>query len=144
MNLGKLMTKREVVLRLADMPESPFPESEATFTIRVLSPRDRQRAAEAQFEGIMSPSDDGEMSPQMRVKGRGGLEFVFRHAVIAWSGILGEDGKPVRCDDRGKMLVMEWAPAVVDWIGEEHGKLAAAADSTREDELKNSPSTSEG
>jgi hypothetical protein len=141
MDIGKYALKKEWTVRLSDMPDGP--DSEATFTLRLLSPREQQLAVEAGFENNLVANEDGEMVGQSRVRVRATPEYIFKKSLISWTGIYNDSKDQIPCTDINKRLFLDVAPDIVDWLVGLHGEQARKAQASEPEERGNSSSTSE-
>lgn len=138
MFIGKMYSRKEAKFNLRDMESHP--DTEATITVRLLTPGERQKVMDASFETVFVQDDAGQMNPETRAGGRKSLEQLFHLAVVGWDGVYADaEGKtPLKFGAAGRKTFLEFVPEIADFVGSCHRKLVEEEQAAREDERKNS------
>ena len=63
--------------------------------------------------------------------------LVFDHIISGWEGIVDEEGKPLPCTKENKLMLVNSAPTLANWLLDEAMALFETLSRKKEEELKN-------
>jgi len=137
MYLGGLVKKKERTIRVCDCPGAP--DTEATLTIRLLSPGERRDVFGEAFKTLLIADDNGDAKTEVSIDERQAKKKLFNLSVKAWDGFWeDEDGKkklPLTPSNKAKLI--DALPEIIDFVSDEHSKLVDEVEARKEEEVKN-------
>jgi len=144
MYLGKIYKNKECVIKVSEMEGAP--ETDATITIRLLTPGERKALLMSSFKTTYAADDTGSMKPEMLSEHYKMNENIFIKATFGWSGFFDDDAGivPLKFGHAGKMRLLSVLPELADLVAERHEIMVRDEFAERDTAKKNSLSESQG
>jgi len=135
--LGKVYQKKEKEFRLDAMEGAP--ETDATITIKLLSPGERRKIVQTGFKTTFMPDESGGLNPELTAQDQKAREALFNRAVVGWSGFYEDaDGKkPLKFGMAGKKALLDVVPEIIDYVSVCHEAMVIEHEESRKESEKN-------
>ena len=133
MNIGKLYKSNEKTFNVKDIPGAP--ETDATITIRLLTPGERRKVSNKAITPILD--DNFEYTGKVNTDWQAIAPETFVRCVVGWSGFFGDGGVELHCTNENKALLVDLFPEIADFVQVEHQKMVDEFEEANKAEVKN-------